>query len=89
VYSSVAVDADIILNAQNIRAENANWRLGRLAIKLQEADLRIERLEAVYKGTTVSGSAFVHPESPPQAETRLPVQGFDIGAFLREIQVSH
>jgi uncharacterized protein involved in outer membrane biogenesis len=83
-----AVDADITLSAQNIRSRNANWKFGRLAIKLQDADLRIEKLEAVYKGAKVSGSAFVHPESPPQVVTKFLVQGFDLGAFVREIQVS-
>jgi AsmA family protein len=83
-----AVDADITLDAQNIRARNAKWEFGRLAIKLHEADLRIERLEAVYKGTKVSGSAFVHPGSPPQVATKFLVQGFDFGSFLRETQVS-
>jgi uncharacterized protein involved in outer membrane biogenesis len=83
-----AVDADITLNARNIRARNAKWEFGRLALKLEEADLRIEKLEAVYKGTKVSGSAFVHPGSPPRVGTKFLVQGFDLGAFLRETQVS-
>ena len=83
-----AVDADITLDAQNIRARSAKWEFGRFVIKLHDANLRIERLEADYKGTKVSGSGFVHPGSPPQVATKLLVQGFDFGAFLREIQVS-
>lgn len=82
------VDLDITLNARNIRSRDAKWDFGRFALKLDEAELRIERLEAVYKGAKVSGSAFVQPGSPPRVGTKFLVQGFDLGAFLREIQVS-
>ena len=83
-----AVDADITLNARNIRSRDAGWEFGRLAIKLEEGNLRVERLEAAYKGTKVSGTAFFQAGSPPHVEAKFLVQGFDLGAFLREVHVS-
>jgi hypothetical protein len=83
-----AVDLDISLNARNIRSRDAQWEFGRLVLKLEEADLRVERLEAVYKGTKVSGSGFVQPKPSPRVGTKFLVQGFDLGAFLREIHFS-
>jgi uncharacterized protein involved in outer membrane biogenesis len=83
-----AVDVDITLNARNIRSRDARWEFGRLAIKLEEGDLRVERLEAAYKGTKVSGTAFFQAGSPSHVEAKFLVQGFDLGAFLREVQVS-
>jgi AsmA family protein len=83
-----AVDIDITLNARNIRSRDARWEFGHLVIKLEEGDLRVERLEAAYKGTKVSGTALFQAGSPSCAEAKFLVQDFNLGAFLREVQIS-
>jgi len=78
------VDADIMLKAKNIHARDARLKFGHLALKLEDSDLSIDRLEATYKQTKISGSLNINPGAPPQATTRFLVQGFNLGAFLKE-----
>ena len=45
-----AVDADIAFNARNIKARDAELEFGQLALRLDAGDLRVEKLEATYRG---------------------------------------
>ncbi|MEJ2286013.1 MAG: AsmA family protein, partial [Desulfobacterales bacterium] len=82
------VDADIVLKAKNLRARDAHFKLGHLSLKLEDSDLSIDKLEAVYKGTKISGNFRLHPGSPPRVATRFLVQNLDLGGLLKETGVN-
>jgi uncharacterized protein involved in outer membrane biogenesis len=82
------VDADIVLRAKNMKAREAQFDLGHLTLTLKDNDLSIDKLEAIYKGTKLSGYVHLYPGSPPQVVTKFLVQGFDLGRYLREIGAS-
>jgi uncharacterized protein involved in outer membrane biogenesis len=82
------VDADIVLKAKNMKAREAQFDLGHLTLTLKDNDLSIDKLEAIYKGTKLSGNVHIYPGSSPQIVTKFLVQGFDLGRYLREIGVS-
>ena len=82
------VDADIVLNARRIQARDAGLELGRLTLTLDDSELSIDTLEAVYKGAKISGSAHFYPGSPPPIATKFLVQNFDLGGFLKETGAS-
>jgi uncharacterized protein involved in outer membrane biogenesis len=82
------VDADIVMKAKNMRARDAHFKLGRLSLKLEDSDLSIDKLEAVYKGTKISGNFQLHPGSPPRVATRFLVQNLDLGGLLKETGVN-
>jgi uncharacterized protein involved in outer membrane biogenesis len=82
------VDADIVLNARRIQVREAGLEFGRLALTLDDSELGIDSLEAVYKGAKTSGYAHFYPGSPPTIATKFLVQNFDLGGFLRETGVS-
>ncbi|MGB9438074.1 MAG: AsmA-like C-terminal region-containing protein, partial [Desulfobacterales bacterium] len=78
------VDADILMKARNIHAKDARLEFGLFTLKLQEGDFSIDRLEATYKQTKISGNLHIDPGSPPQLATNFLVQNFDLGDFLKE-----
>jgi uncharacterized protein involved in outer membrane biogenesis len=82
------VDADIVLKAKNMKAREAQFDLGHLTLTLTDSDLDIDKLEAVYKGTKLSGNVHIYPGSPPHVTTKFLIQGFDLGRYLREIGAS-
>jgi uncharacterized protein involved in outer membrane biogenesis len=82
------VDADISLNAKNIRARDANFEFGRLILTLENGDLNVDTLKASYKQTRISGNFHLFPESPPRVVTKFLVQDFDLGGLLRELRLS-
>ena len=82
------VDADIVLKAKNMKAREAQFDLGHLTLTLTDSELAIDTLEAVYKGTKLSGYVHIYPGSPPHVATKFLVQGFDLGRYLREIGAS-
>ena len=82
------VDADIVLNARRIQVREAGLEFGRLTLTLDDSELGIDTLEAVYKGAKVSGYAHFYPGSPPAVATKFLVQNFDLGGFLRETGAS-
>jgi uncharacterized protein involved in outer membrane biogenesis len=82
------VDADIVLNARRIQVREAGLEFGRLALTLDDSELGIDSVEAVYKGAKISGYAHFYPGSPPTIATKFLVQNFDLGGFLRETGVS-
>jgi len=82
------VDADISLNAKNIRARDANFEFGSLMLTLENGDLNVDTLQATYKQTQISGNFHLFPESPPRVATKFLVQDFDLGGLLRELRLS-
>jgi uncharacterized protein involved in outer membrane biogenesis len=79
------VDADIVLKAKNMKAREAQFDLGHLTMTLKDNDLSIDQLEAIYKGTKLSGNVHLYFGSPPHIATKFLVQGFDLGGYLIEI----
>jgi len=82
------VDADIRLNAKNVRARDVNFEFGSLTLTLEDSDLNVDTLEATYKQTRISGNFHIYPESPPRIAAKFLVQDFDLGGLLRELRVS-
>jgi uncharacterized protein involved in outer membrane biogenesis len=82
------VDAHIVLKAKHLKAREARFDLGHLTLTLKDNDLSIDNLEAVYKGTKLSGNLHLYPGSSPHMATKFLVQGFDLGGYLREIGAS-
>jgi len=78
------MDADIVLKAKNIYAKNARLDFGHLALKLEDHDFSIDKLEATYKETKISGNFKINAGTPSQADTRFLVQNFNLGEFLKE-----
>ena len=84
-----AVDADIALNARNIKARDAALEFGELALRLDAGDLRVEKLEATYQGAKVSANLNLTAGTPAKVAVKFLVQGFDLGRFLKETHTSH
>jgi len=82
------VDVDILMKARNIHAKDARLEFGHLTLKLQDGDFSIDRLEATYRQTKISGNLHINSSSPPQVATNFIVQGFDLGELLKETGVS-
>jgi len=82
------VDADISLNAKNVRARDANFKFGSLILTLENGDLNVDTLQATYKQTKISGNFHVYPESQPKVAAKFLVQDFDLGGLLRELRLS-
>ncbi len=78
------VDADIVLKAKNIHAKDARLEFGHLELILEDSNLSINKLEATYKKTKISGNLHIDPGSPPQVATNFLVQNFNLGDFLKE-----
>ena len=78
------VDADILIKARNIQAKDARLDFGHMTLKLEDSDFSIDRLEATYKETKISGNLHIDPGSPPQVATNFLVQSFNLGDFLKE-----
>jgi len=81
-------DVDVVLHMRRIHAREAEFEFGRLVLSLINGELKISDLTAIYKGARISGHAKLDPESPPRLETDFLVQGFDLGRFLAETQVT-
>jgi len=79
-----AVDADIELNAKRIKVHDAALELGKLALRLDTGELRIDTLEATYKKTRISASLNIKTGTPAHVAAKLLVQDFDLGSFLKE-----
>jgi hypothetical protein len=82
------VDADIVIKARNIHAKDAQLEFGHLTLKLENSDLSIDRLEATYKKTKISGNLHIDPGFPPQVAAHFLVQSFNLGDFLKETEKS-
>jgi uncharacterized protein involved in outer membrane biogenesis len=56
-------DADIVLKARNIHAKEAHFEFGHLELRLEDSNFSIDKLEATYKETKISGNLqFPRPE---------------------------
>jgi uncharacterized protein involved in outer membrane biogenesis len=82
------VDADINLKARNIHVRDAQLEFGHLTLTLDDSNLSIDKLEATYKQTKISGNLHLDSSSPPQVATNFLVQNFDLGNLLKETGVS-
>ena len=82
------VDADIVLKAKNIHAKDARLKFGHMTLKLEDSDFNIDKLEATYKQTKISGNLHINHGSPTRVATNFLVQNFDLGGFLKETGVN-
>jgi uncharacterized protein involved in outer membrane biogenesis len=78
------VDADIVLKAKNIHAKDARLKFGHFSLKLDDGEFNINKLEATYKKTKISGNLQINAGTPSQVATRFLVQDFNLGDFLKE-----
>ena len=78
------VDADIQLKARNILAKDARLDFGHMALKLEDYDFSIDKLEATYKETKISGNLQITAGAPLRVATQFLVQDFNLGDFLKE-----
>jgi uncharacterized protein involved in outer membrane biogenesis len=78
------VDADFVVKARNIHVRDAQLEFGHLKLILEDSNLSIDKLEATYKKTKISGNLHIDPGSPPQVATNFLVQNFNLGDFLKE-----
>jgi uncharacterized protein involved in outer membrane biogenesis len=78
------VDADIVLKARNIHAKDAHLDFGHMAFRLEDHDFSIDKLEATYKETKISGNLQINAGTPSQVATHFLVQNFNLGDFLKE-----
>jgi uncharacterized protein involved in outer membrane biogenesis len=82
------VDTDILLTAENILARNARFKSGHLKLKIQDSDLIVGDFETMYEQTKISVGFNISHGSPNRFATELLVQNFDLGRFLKEIEIS-
>ncbi|MGD9088094.1 MAG: AsmA-like C-terminal region-containing protein, partial [Desulfobacterales bacterium] len=78
------MDADIVLKARNIHAKDARLNFGHMIVKLEEHDFSIDKLEATYNETKISGNLQISAGAPTQVATHFLVQDFNLGDFLKE-----
>jgi len=78
------VDADIVLKSRNIHAKDARLTFGYMALKLEDYDFSVDKLEATYKETKISGNLQINAGSPSQVAAHFLVQDFNLGDFLKE-----
>ncbi|MEX1348141.1 MAG: AsmA-like C-terminal region-containing protein, partial [Desulfobacterales bacterium] len=78
------VDADIVMKTKNIHVKDARLKFGHMALKLEDSDFSIDKLEATYKRTKISGNLQINAGTPSQVATRFLVQNLNLGDFLKE-----
>ena len=77
-------DADIVLKARNIHAKEAHFEFGHLELRLEDSNFSIDKLEATYKETKISGNLQINAGAPSRVATNFLVQNFNLGDFLKE-----
>ena len=82
------VDADILLEARNIHLKDARLKFGHFSLKLDDGELSIDKLEATYKDTKISGNMQLTSGSSNRVATRFLVQNLDLGGLLRETGIN-
>jgi uncharacterized protein involved in outer membrane biogenesis len=55
-----------------------------MALKLKNSDFSIDKLEATYKETKISGSLQINAGAPSQVAANFLVQNFNLGDFLKD-----
>jgi uncharacterized protein involved in outer membrane biogenesis len=83
--SVTQVDADFELKVGTIHARDAQLEFGHFQLTIEDSSVSIEKLEATYKQTKISGNARLDPGSPPQVAAKFVVQNFDLGRFHKEM----
>jgi uncharacterized protein involved in outer membrane biogenesis len=83
------VDTDILLTAENIHVRNARFKSGHLKLKIQDSDLIVGDFETMYEQTKISVGFNISHGSPNRFATELLIQNFDLGRFLKEIEMSN
>jgi uncharacterized protein involved in outer membrane biogenesis len=78
------MDANIVLKARNIHSKDARLEFGHMTLKLQNHDFSIDKLEAAYKETKISGNFQIKVGTPSQVATHFLVQDLNLGDFLKE-----
>ena len=78
------VDADIRIEAKNIHVKDARLKFGHLSLNLDDGEFSIDKLEATYKETKISGNFQLTSGSSRRVVTRFLVQNLDLGGLLRE-----
>jgi hypothetical protein len=78
------VDADIVLKAKKIHARDAHFNFGHMTLKLEDSDFKIDKFEATYKQTKITGKLQIKQGSPTRVATNFIVQNFDLGEFFKE-----
>jgi hypothetical protein len=84
LYLLKKMDADIQLKARNIHAKDARLDFGHLSLKLEDHEFSIDKLEATYKETKISGNLQINTGTPSQVAIHFLVQNFNLGDFLKE-----
>jgi uncharacterized protein involved in outer membrane biogenesis len=82
------VDADLLLKARNIHAKDARLDFGHLTLKLEDHDFSIDKFEATYKETKVSGNLQIKAGATSQVAVTFLIQNFNLGDFLKETRKS-
>ena len=62
------VNVDIVLKARNIHAKEARLDFGHMTFKLEDHDFSIDKLEATYKKTKISGSIKMTAGTPSRVK---------------------
>jgi uncharacterized protein involved in outer membrane biogenesis len=78
------VDADFDVKARNIRMKDAQFEFGHFTLTLAGNNLSIDKFEATYKKTEISGNLHIDAGSPPVVAANFLVQNFNLGEFLKE-----
>ena len=78
------MDADIVLKARNIHSKDARLEFGHMTLKLQDHVFSIDKLEATYKESKISGNLLIKAGTPSWVATHFLVQGFNLGDFFKE-----
>jgi uncharacterized protein involved in outer membrane biogenesis len=82
------VDADIVMKTKNVHVKDARLKFGHMALKLEEGEFDIDKLEATYKNTKISGNLQIKAGATSQVTTRFLVQHLDLGNLLKEAGVN-
>ena len=82
------VDAVILIKARNVHVRDAQLEFGHLSFTLEDSNLGIDKLEATYKQTKISGNLHIDSGSPPRVATQFLTQNLDLGNLLKEASVS-
>jgi len=83
-----AVIADISLHTRNIKARDATLQIGKLVLRIDDGQLRIDTLEAVYRNARISTKLNVRSGPSAHVSTRVLLQDFEFGRFLKETNIT-
>ena len=73
-----------MLKAKNIHAKDARLKFGHMTLKLEDSDFSIDKLEATYKKTKISGNLQINPAHRPRWPPISWFKDFNLGDFLKE-----